>query len=167
MGKCVLRLVCVLVILLVAVPFVASIGSEHTYSIPFAADRVRLKMPDGEEITVSTEEFFIGTAAAFLPDETNEEVLRAFCVMLNTPCLTESGVLYLSPDERSDLFGADCDKKCELYASVWNSMSGESLSLPDGTYLSLSEYAALLELCEGSYSDMLASLFPDGGLYCS
>ena len=164
MAKYVLRLVCVLVILFLAVPFLVSLGSEHTYSIPLVGDSVILKMPDGEESTVSAEEFFKGTAAAFLPDETDEETLRAFCVIINTPCLTESGVFYLSPDERSRLFGDDYEEKCELYSSVWDSACDESLSLPDGTYLSLSEYAALLEQYEGSYTDKLAALFPGGGL---
>lgn len=164
MAKYVLRLVSVLVILFLTIPFFVSLGADHTYYLPITGSRIILRMPDGEENTVSAEEFFKGTAAAFLPDENDAETLRAFCVMINTPRLTESGVFYLTPHERSELFGDTYDEKCELYSSVWDSVKNESLCLPEDVYLSLSEYTAMLEQYDGSYTEKLASLFPGGGL---
>ncbi len=165
MAKHILRLASVLIIMFIAVPFLISMKQPHTYSLPLDNhNAVSLHMPDGKYELVSAEEYFSGAAAAYLPRENDVNILRAFCVMLNTPELTENGVCYLSPDERAEIFGDKCDEKDELYSAVWESVENQQLTLGNDAPLSLSEYAFALGQCEGSYTDMLSSLFPGGGL---
>lgn len=166
MAKCILRLASFLTILFLTVPLLAALGSEHTYSLPIGSDsdRVCLKMPDGQILHISQKDFFAGTAAAFLPDETDEDTLRAACVLLNTPELTENGVFYLTEKERSLLFGSESKEKQQLYYDIWESTKNQSLVLSGGDLLSITEYMELLPTVSGDYDEKLASLFPGGGL---
>ena len=165
MAKHVLRLASILTIIFIAVPFLISQKQLPAYSLPLDMENtVSLHMPDGKYELVSAEEYFSGAAAAYLPRESNEDILRAFCVMLNTPELTKNGIYYLSPSERAQIFGEEYDEKCRLYSAVWESVSDQRLILCNDTLLPLSEYAFALEQCEGSYTEILSSLFPGGGL---
>ncbi len=165
MAKYILRLASILTILFLAVPFLVSFSSEHTHTLfPSIYDVVSLEMPDGKNMIISKEEFFSGTAAAFMPNESDEETLRAACIILSTPCLIEKGVLYLSEEERSQLFGNSYNEKSELYSAVWESTKGQSLVLSDCDLRSLSEYMEILPQCQGDYKEKLSSLFPGGGI---
>lgn len=162
MAKYILRLISALIIMFLTVPFVMSLGCRNNYSLLSDREAITVRLPNGEKRTVNAEELFIGFAAALMPEETDTEALRALCVVLNTPSLTENGISYLTGDERAALFGESCDERCEFYASVWNSARGECLELTEEHYLSLHEYAKMLTRYEGDYADRLAMLFPKG-----
>lgn len=163
MAKYIIRLVSFLVILFISVPFAVSADSEKSYSLPLVR-AVTLVMPDGSSLSVSEEELLCGTAAAYLPEEDSEEVLKAFCIILRTPELINDGILYLSPDERSRLFGAQCDEKEGFYADIAMSVRGEDLILPENTDFSLNDFTAASDCFSGSYIDILSALFPGGSL---
>ncbi len=165
MTKYFFRIICTLTIVFLTVPCIASIGIERTYSLPLSSEKlVSLEMPDGKRITVSTEELFIGAAAAFFPNESSSDILSAACVIINTPELSAEGIMYLSPEERRKAFGSECEEKCELYSNVWKSVHRQSLVLPDEASRSLFEYMEMLPMCEGTYTERLAFLFPGGGI---
>ncbi len=164
MTKYIIRLVSVLIIVFLTVPLVISIGAEHNYSLIPEKEAVTVQMPNGDSLTVSAEELFIGTASAFMPEETNEESLRALCVMLNTSSLTEKGIFYIDSDKRAALFGEKCDERCAFYSAVWRNAQNESLELSEESRLSLEEYVNMLAQCDGSYIDKLALLFPGGAI---
>ncbi len=165
MAKYLLRLTSILIILFITVPLIASIGSEHTYSLPITGfgNKVSLMMPDGKLHHVSREEFFSGAVAAYLPDETDVETLKAACVLLNTLRLTENGVFYFTENERMELSG-DYKERQALYCGIWENTKNQSLVLSDGDILSLDEYMRKLPSIDGSYDEKLAFLFPGGGI---
>ncbi len=163
MAKYTVRLVSFLVILFISVPLAVSAGSEKTYSFPLCP-AVTLVMPDGSSISVSEEELFFGAAAAYIPEENDEEMLKAFCIMLRTPEINSHGILYLSPDERSVLFGEQLEDKNKLYSDVFRSTNGETLLLPENTLFSMEDFISASDSLSGSYTEILSVFFPGGSL---
>lgn len=159
------RLACVLVILFISVPFLISLDTKQTYSLSIGqSDIIYLEMPDGELISVTKEEYFIGAAAAFMPEEADAENIRAAYVMLNTPELLESGVIYLSEEQRTELWGDSYSEKSALYSEIFTDMKTQSLALPSDSDISLFECMEALPKCKGTYTEKLAVLFPGGGI---
>ncbi len=164
MVKYIVRVFCILIILFIGVPLIASLGTDHTYSIPFEENKILLDMPDGKKLLIDRQEMFAGSAAAYLPDETDPDTLRAVCIVLNTPQLTENGIRYAGSDERLKLFGQKNTEMTSLYGKVWETSEGQSLILPDNFTFSLADCLDLLQHADGDYAQKLASVFPGGGL---
>lgn len=160
-----IRLSSILAIFFVCVPFLSSLKAKHGTSGTLTDyEKICLSMPDGSRCTVSADEYFIGAAAAYFPDVSSTDALLAACVILNTSELTQNGVLYLSPEKRSELFGDECDKMDSLYLSAYDAAYGQSIVLPENFSLSLQECMDILSSVGGNYTERLAAVFPGGGI---